>query len=158
MEQLSTNKASRRLVTSLWNIDELDDMALEPCVWSQQWIVQGNVLNLIVNQRSADIALGVCFNWFQYRIVHEVIAKLTGLKVGKMVWNFGHLHYYDRHEETLLEQIKGETHDQPKLVIPDKLDLLHFTIFKTPTKEELHSMFALENYNHNGKFQYEVAI
>jgi thymidylate synthase len=158
IEQLQKNKSSRRLITSLWNINDLDEMALEPCVWSQQWIVQGDTLNLIVNQRSADIALGVCFNWFQYRVVHEVIAKLTDLKVGKMIWNFGHLHYYDRHEELLLQQIKGETHEQPILTIPDLNELGYFIYINTPKKEDLHRMFKLENYNHNGKFNYEVAV
>jgi len=49
--QLKTNPASRRLVTSLWDVEELDDMALEPCVWSTQWIVKDNKLNLYVQIR-----------------------------------------------------------------------------------------------------------
>lgn len=158
IEQLKYNKSSRRLVTSLWNIDDLDEMALEPCVWSQQWIVQNGELHLIVNQRSADIALGVCFNWYQYKIIQMVIAKLTDLKVGRMIWNFGHLHYYDRHEELLLQQIEGETHQQPKLTIPSKLELEYFIYAQNPTKDDLWKMFSLDNYENNGKFTYEVAI
>lgn len=158
IKQLNENKSSRRLITSLWNIDDLDYMTLEPCVWSQQWIAQNGKLNLIVNQRSADIALGVCFNWFQYKVIQMIIAKLTDLEVGKLIWNFGHLHYYDRHEELLLEQIKGETHKQPSLILPSKLDLEYYNYVENPTKENLRNMFNLENYKHNGKFTYEVAI
>jgi thymidylate synthase len=158
IKQLQTNKSSRRLITSLWNIDDLDEMALEPCVWSQQWIVQGGTLNLIVNQRSADVALGVVFNWFQYRVLHEIISNLTGFKLGKMVWNFGHLHYYDRHESTLLHQIEGETHEQPKLIIPEGVELGYHIYSKPVTKDDLHRMFNLEGYKNNGKFTYEVAI
>ncbi|WP_170211263.1 thymidylate synthase [Robertmurraya siralis] len=158
IKQLKENKSSRRLVTSLWNIDDLDYMALEPCVWSQQWIVQDEKLNLIVNQRSADVALGVCFNWFQYKVIQSIIAKLTNLEVGRLVWNFGHLHYYDRHEEKLLEQIKGKTHNQPILALPSKEELEYYIYVENPCKDNLMKMFSLENYNHNGKFNYEVAI
>lgn len=158
IKQLKENRSSRRLVTSLWNIDDLDYMALEPCVWSQQWIVQDGKLNLIVNQRSADIALGVCFNWFQYKVIQMVIATLADLEVGKLVWNFGHLHYYDRHEELLLKQIEGITHEPPKVIMPSRQELEYYIYVQNPTKDDLHSMFNLENYNHNGKFSYEVAI
>lgn len=158
IKQLKENPSSRRLVTSLWNIDDLDEMALEPCVWSQQWAVQNGKLHLIVNQRSGDIALGVCFNLVQYKILQMIIAKLTDLKVGRMIWNFGNLHYYDRHEELLLQQIEEKHYEQPTFIIPTKEELEHYIYHKTPTKEDLHRMFKLENYQHNGKFTYEVAI
>lgn len=156
--QLKNNKSSRRLVTSLWNINDLDEMALEPCVWSQQWIVQNNKLNLIVNQRSADACLGILFNWYQYKINLMNIAKLTDLEIGRMIWNYGHLHYYDRHEETVLKQIENPQYEQPTLIMPTKEELQKYIFDQNPTKEELHQLYKLENYKHNGRINYEIAI
>ncbi len=158
INQIRENPNSRRHIVSLWSPEDLDGGSLEPCVWSSQWIVQQGKLNLIVNQRSADIALGVPYNWGQYKILQMIIAKLAGLEVGKMIWNFGHLHYYDRHEENLLKQIEGKQHNQPEIWLAGRLDFKYFIYTKNPTKEELKELIEIKNYKHNGKFTYEVAI
>lgn len=158
LQQLKNSPSSRRHVVSLWSPEYLDTGALEPCVWSSQLIVQDGKLNLIVNQRSADGALGVLFNWTQYKLLLMFIAKMSDLKAGRMIWNYGHLHYYDRHEELLLEQIKGVTHNQPKVTIARKEALLEAVNNPNITKEELHALVVVEDYEHNGVFKYEIAI
>lgn len=156
--QLKNNPSSRRHVVSLWSPEFLDTGSLEPCVWSSQWIVQNGKLNLIVNQRSADSALGVLFNWTQYKLLQMFIASVSDLEVGRMIWNYGHLHYYDRHEELLLQQIQGVAHTQPKVTIADKDTLTKAMNNTNITKEELHSLVTIENYKHSGVFKYEIAI
>lgn len=158
LRQLQNNPNSRRHIVSLWSPEDLDGGALEPCVWSSQWIVQEGELNLIVNQRSADLALGVNFNWTQYKLLQMIIAQLSDLKIGKMIWNFGHLHYYDRHEELLLEQIKGKQHKQPTVELADKSTLEMFMYAQKPSKEDLKSLLTISNYENNGSFKYEIAI
>lgn len=158
LEQLKENPNSRRHIVSLWSPEDLDGGVLEPCVWSSQWIVQEGKLHLIVNQRSADVALGVLFNWTQYKLLQMIIAKISDLELGKMTWNFGHLHYYDRHEELLLKQIQGETHKQPKIELASKEEFERFIYFQEPDKEALRSLVNIKEYKHNGVFKYEVAI
>ena len=51
LHQLKNNPSSRRIMTSLWDVDDLDNMALQPCVWATHWTVQGGKLNLHVKQR-----------------------------------------------------------------------------------------------------------
>lgn len=146
---LKNNPASRRHVTSLWNIDDLDDMNLEPCVWSSQFFVQGDVLHLTVRARSNDISLGNPFNVLQYAILHRMIAQVTNYKLGKFTYSIGDAHIYDRHIEPLREQINRETFDAPTLWInPQIKDFYDFTI----------NDFKLISYKHGEKIKMEVAI
>lgn len=124
LHELKHNPNSRRIMTSLWGVDDLNDMALEPCVWSTHWTVLGGKLNLHVKQRSADFALGVPFNVYQYHVLHAVIAKFTGIELGTMYWNIDNLHIYSRHEENISNQIDlykldGKFNKKPTLNIPE---------------------------------------
>lgn len=55
--QLKKNPYSRRLRTTLWGVDDLDEMALEPCVHSTQWQMWDDKLHLTVDIRGNDMAL-----------------------------------------------------------------------------------------------------
>lgn len=146
---LKTNPSSRRIKTTLWCVEDLDDMALEPCVYETHWQVWGGKLNLTVNIRSNDSALGNSYNIYQYSVLHRLIAQVSNLPVGTICFNIDNFHYYDRHEETLLQQIKGEQHEAPTLRINS--DIKSFYDF---TIDDLE----LINYKHSGSFKYEVAI
>ena len=66
---------------------------------------------------SGDIGLGIPFNWFQYKVLQMLIAKCTGYKPGRFIHQIGNLHYYDRHETALLEQLSLPTFVQPSVEI-----------------------------------------
>ena len=58
IHQIKNNPRSRRILTTLYNVEDLKDMALEPCVYETQWEVDDDdYLILHVRQRSADVAL-----------------------------------------------------------------------------------------------------
>lgn len=147
--QLKVNPSSRRHVTSLWGVEYLDNMALNPCVWSTQWLVKENKLHLIVQIRSNDLALGNPYNVFQYYVLQRMFAQVTGYELGSLTFNINDAHYYERHEEELLEQITRPTHELPTLWInPEITNFYDFTI----------DDFRLENYTSGEKIKYEVAI
>lgn len=54
---LKKNPYSRSIITTLYAIEDLDEMALKPCVYETQWKVYGGKLNLKVTVRSNDMAL-----------------------------------------------------------------------------------------------------
>lgn len=149
LDQLKNNPSSRRHITTLWDADDLSEMALTPCVWSTQWFVKGGKLHLKVISRSGDMALGVPFNVFQYNVLQRMIAQVTGYEVGDYFFEIGDAHIYTRHFEGLKEQIKREPFDAPTLWInPEVKNFYDFTI----------DDFKLIDYKHGKKIAYEVAV
>ncbi|GED12361.1 thymidylate synthase [Aneurinibacillus migulanus] len=149
IEELMTNPASRRHVISLWNIDDLDQMALYPCVWNNQWLVKQGKLHLIVQIRSNDLALGNPFNVFQYYVLQRMMSQVTGYELGTLTFNINDLHIYERHIEPLQEQIQREAYAAPELRInPDVKNFDDFTI----------DDFELVNYQYHPAIKMEVAI
>lgn len=149
IHQLVNNPASRRHVTSLWNIDDLDEMSLNPCVWNTQWLVKEGKLHLIVGVRSNDSALGNPFNVFQYYVLQRMIAQVTGYALGTLTFNINDFHIYERHISLILDQIQREQFNAPELwVNPNVTSFYDFTI----------DDFKLTNYQHGDKINFEVAI
>ncbi|QIC46171.1 thymidylate synthase [Lysinibacillus sphaericus] len=148
IHNIKNNPKSRRLMTSFWNDADVKEKALQECAMQTTWSVRGNKLDLLLYSRSVDTALGLPYNWIQYWFLLQIMAKSTGLGAGKFIHQMGNVHYYCRHEKTLLEQIESKKHEQPLFSIRDKKDFFQFTL----------SDISIENYNHNGKFEYEVAI
>jgi thymidylate synthase len=149
LENLKTNPSSRRHITTLWSIEDLDDMALTPCVWATHWQVQGKKLHLTVLCRSNDICLGNPFNVFQYYVLQRMIAQVSGYEVGTLTFNIDNAHIYTRHFMPVLEQLDRPTYEAPTLIInPEVKNFYDFTI----------DDFKLVDYKHSGKIDFEVAI
>lgn len=60
-------------------------------------------LDLFMNQRSADLMLGVPFNIAFYSIFLEVVAKLTNTCAREFIWYGVDVHVYDNHTDGVLE-------------------------------------------------------
>jgi thymidylate synthase len=149
IDELKNNAASRRHVVSLWNIDDLDQMALYPCVWNHQWLVKQGKLHLIVQVRSNDIFLGNCFNHFQYYVLQRIMCQVTGYEIGQLVLNINDAHIYDKHVDLIQEQVKREPFESPILNInPDIKNFDDFAI----------DDFELVNYQCHPAIKAEVAI
>lgn len=140
---------SRRLMTSFWNDADVNQKALQECAMQTTWNVRGDRLDLLLYSRSLDLALGCPYNWIQYWFLLQMVAQATGYKPGRFTHQIGNAHYYDRHEDLLLEQIGSEQHEQPEFWInKEVMDFFQFT------PDDL----GIKEYKHNGKFEYEVAI
>lgn len=147
--ELKNNPSSRRHITTLWNLDDLDEMSLTPCVYETQWHVKNNKLHLEVRCRSNDMALGNPFNVFQYNVLQRMIAQVTGYELGEYLFHIGDAHIYTRHIEPLKEQIERSSFEAPRLWInPEIKDFYNFTI----------DDFRLEDYQYGEKIKMEVAI
>lgn len=146
--EIKNNPNSRRIITELWNVDDLEDMTLTPCVRTTQWTVENNKLILSVKQRSCDVALGLISNIWQYQVLQHLIAKECNLEVGELIWTVDNIHIYDRHIDKIKEQIKREKFNRPKFKINN---FTNFYNFKWTDVEII-------NYEYGDKITYEVAI
>ena len=125
---LKSNPHSRRIKTTLWCVEDLHDMALQPCVYETHWIVYNGKLNLTVNVRSNDIALGNPYNVYQYFVLLKMIAQVTNYESGELCFNIDIPHIYDRHIDSVKEIIKNEPKPAPKFIIdPEVTDFYKFT-------------------------------
>lgn len=148
IEGLKRDSASRRHIISLWNIDDLDQMNLYPCVWNTQWLVKRGKLNLIIQIRSNDMALGNPFNVFQYYVLQRMVCQVTNHEIGKLIFNINDAHIYDRHFDGLKLQMQREPYPAPTLLInPDVKNFDEFTI----------NDFKLVDYKYHPKITFEVA-
>ena len=134
---LKHNPASRRILTNIYNFQDLHEMHLYPCAYSMTFNVSGNVLNAILNQRSQDVLAANNWNVVQYAVLVHMMAQVSGLIPGELVHVIADAHIYDRHVpiiEKMLEQIPVEA---PKFTIDPSV-----TDFYSITRDS----FKLEGY------------
>ncbi|MDQ0417204.1 thymidylate synthase [Croceifilum oryzae] len=148
LHTLRHNPSSRRIMTTLWDIQDLDDMALQPCVWSTHWMVKGSKLHLSVKIRSNDILVGGPFNYFQYYVLQRMVAQVTGIEIGNIHFHIDDAHLYDRHIESAEEQLSLPEYPAPTLWLnPEIKNFYDFTI----------DDFQLIDYQHGPTLRLEVA-
>lgn len=134
---LKHNPYSRRIITNIYNHEDLNEMNLYPCAYSMTFNVTGNKLNAILNQRSNDVLVANNWNVTQYAILVHMLAQVSDLEVGEFVHVIADAHIYDRHIPIVKELINREQYKAPKLIINPNVK--NFYDFKVDD-------FTLENY------------
>ena len=114
---LKHNPQSRRIMTNIYNFEDLHEMNLYPCAYSMTFNVTGDTLNGILNQRSNDMLTANNWNVLQYALLIMMFAQVSGLKPGKLIHVIADAHIYDRHVELVKEVIAKPQHKAPKLWI-----------------------------------------
>lgn len=142
---------SRRMVVSLWNMADLEEMALQPCAFLTIWDVTDGRLNCMLVQRSGDMGLGVPFNTAQYAALVHMIAQVTNLKPGLFTHVISNAHIYENHVDVLQEQLERRSSAKPAPQIRINPDVQDFYDFKP---EDI----TLEGYEHLGKLNMTVAV
>ena len=147
---LKHNPASRRIMTNIYNFEDLHEMNLYPCAYSMTFNVTGNKLNAILNQRSQDMLTANNWNVVQYSVLTHMLAQVSGLEVGEFVHVIADCHIYDRHIPAVKAMLEKEAFAAPKVTLdPSITDFYQFT----------KDSFKVENYQYNSfDFEIEMAI
>lgn len=137
---LKHNPASRRIMTNLYNFEDLHEMRLYPCAYSMTFNVSGNKLNAILNQRSQDMLTANNWNVVQYAILVQMLAQVSGLEAGELVHVIADCHIYDRHIPLITQLLERQPLPAPTFAIDRSI-----TDFYQFTKES----FSLDNYQYH---------
>lgn len=128
IDTIKNDPNSRRIIVSAWNVADLPNMNLAPCHAFFQFYVANGKLSLQLYQRSADVFLGVPFNIASYALLLQMMAQVTGLKVGEFIHTLGDAHIYNNHIEQVKLQLSREPRILPNMMInPAIKDIFDFT-------------------------------
>lgn len=125
---LKNNPQSRRILTNIYNFQDLHEMNLYPCAYSMTFNVSGGKLNGILNQRSNDMIVANNWNVVQYSVLLIMMAQVSGLIPGELVHVIADAHIYDRHFTALKEMLLNPQYDAPVLKVNP--DIKNFYDFK----------------------------
>ena len=145
---LKHNPNSRRILTNLYNFEDLHAMGLYPCAYSMTFNVSGRTLNAILNQRSQDMLAANNWNVVQYAVLVHMMAQVSGLQAGELVHVIADCHIYDRHVPLVEELLRNPTFDAPAFRIDPAVDNFYdFTV----------DSFSLENYQYTA-FDHKIPV
>lgn len=136
---LKHNPQSRRILTNIYNFEDLHEMHLYPCAYSMTFNVTAGKLNGILNQRSQDTLTANNWNVVQYAVLLHMFAQVSGLEVGEFVHVISDAHIYDRHVPIVEEILKNPQYPAPTFKM--NKDIKNFYDFTVDD-------FELENYQY----------
>ncbi len=149
VEKIRRDRDSRRLVMSAWNVGELGAMKLPPCHLLVQWNVQREQLHCLVTMRSCDVFLGLPFNIASYALLTMMMAQVTDLEPGELVFSLGDTHVYHNHFEQARLQLSREPRALPHMRInPSVKSLFDFS----------YDDFRLEGYDPHPRIVAPIAV
>lgn len=136
---LKNNPQSRRIMTNIYNFDDLHEMNLYPCAYSMTFNVSGDTLNGILNQRSQDTLTANNWNVVQYAVLLHMFAQVSNLEVGEFVHVISDAHIYERHIPIVEEILNNPQYPAPTFKMnKDVKNFYDFTV----------DDFELENYQY----------
>jgi thymidylate synthase len=145
---LKHNPTSRRILTNIYNFEDLHAMGLYPCAYSMTFNVSGNTLNAILNQRSQDMLAANNWNVVQYATLVHMMAQVSGLQAGELVHVIADCHIYDRHIPMVEKMLENQAYEAPKFHMdPSITNFYDFTV----------DSFSLEGYQYSS-FDQKIPI
>jgi thymidylate synthase len=148
VQTLKTDPDSRRMIVSAWNPIDLSRMALPPCHYAFQVTVIDGKLNLLWNQRSVDVALGLPFNIASYGCLLHLLAKEAGLGEGRLIGFLGDTHIYVNHIEAIRQQFARTPKDLPRIKTENFTSIFDWHYGDT----------VIENYDPHPAIKFEIAV
>ena len=154
--EIQKNPNSRRLMVNAWNAAELDDMVLPPCHYGFQVYINNGKIDLMWQQRSADVFLGLPYDFVMYGLLLEMIAKGNDLKPGRLIASLGDCHLYNNHLEQAELQLQRDPKPLPTVDINFGLKIQEGAgdFLFIPSR----NMIKLNNYEHHEAIKAPLSV
>ncbi len=150
VETLKKDPDSRRMLVLAWNPMDINKAVPPYCHYGFQVTVIAGRLNLLWNQRSVDVALGLPFNIASYATLLHLLAKESGLQEGTLTGFLADTHIYVNHIDGLKEQLSRDANKYP---LP-KIDTPKFkSIFDWQANDT-----QIINYQSYPAIKFEIAV
>lgn len=148
IQKLKTDPQDRRMIVMAWNPIDLKRMALPPCHYCFQITVIDKKLNLLWNQRSVDVSLGLPFNITSYALLLHLIAKEAKLKEGKLVGFLADTHIYVNHIDGIKKQLIRQPYKLPNIKTGNFKSIFDWK----------YTDSELVDYKHYERIKFEIAV
>lgn len=150
VDDLKKNPSSRQMLVLAWSPMHRDIVVPPFCHYGFQVTVLDSKLNLLWNQRSVDVMLGLPFNIASYATLLHLLAKETGLKEGKLVGFLADVHIYQNHIDGAKEQLSRDPNLYP---LPQIVTEPFTSIFDWKYEDS-----KIINYQSYPKIAFEIAV
>ena len=156
IKEIKINPTSRRLVVNAWNAADLDDMALPPCHYGFQIYINDGKMDLMWNQRSADVFLGLPYDFAMYGLLLLMLAKGSDYTPGQLITSLGDCHLYNNHIDQAKQQLSRNFRDLPFVSVDWGLDVMEGAggFLRIPT----HKMINISGYDPHPSIKAELNV
>ena len=153
LETLKRDPSNRQAVINMWNVEELDEMSLVPCVYSSVWNIIDNRLNCMLVQRSADYPVGVPFDTTQYAVLTHLFARHLKVRPGILTHVMADSHIYVNQLPGVFQQL-GQYEMLKDADYSPELRIAGDTNFWKVLLDDIQ----VRSYNPMPAIKYEVAV
>ena len=156
IREIKSNPTSRRLMVNAWNAADVDDMALPPCHYGFQIYINDGKMDLMWNQRSADVFLGLPYDFAMYGLLLLMLAKGTDYTPGQLIVSLGDCHLYNNHIDQAKEQLSRDFRKLPNVSVDWGLDVMEGAggFLRIPT----HNMINISGYEPHPPIKAELNV
>jgi len=151
---IHSDPSSRRLMVSAWNPADMDEMALPPCHYAFQVYINNGKMDLMWQQRSADVFLGLPYDIAMYGLLLEMLAKGAELIPGRLTGSLGDCHLYNNHLEQAELFLSRSQYTPPRLELAYGIMPFGDWCVVLPKKEDI----KLINYNAYPAIHAELSV
>ena len=130
IDLLKHNPASRRILFSYWNPNQLKNAALPPCHLLYQFFVNTNTdeISCCLYQRSSDYFLANNYNAISAILLTHILGNICGYKPAEFTHFMADTHIYNNHFLQCEEQLKRTPTIIPQIFVNKKDTVEEYTI------------------------------